>query len=173
MVDNNSQSIDDYMKQTDQRLANLERNPILPFHIHNGFDMNAVNYSDLTQKLGWLNPTVYGSTAQTAANFNVFYIATFPITVIAFQEVHSVAGTDTGSVLLQLEKLTSTTAPGSGSNMLTTALSLKTTANSVQKGSLTTTLATVNLAVGDRLALKVSGTLTSLVNVSTLVAITF
>jgi 3-deoxy-D-arabino-heptulosonate 7-phosphate (DAHP) synthase class II len=121
----------------------------------------------------YLAHTVYGADAAAAANYSTFFIAPIAMTVESFREVHATAGTDGAAVTLQLEKLSSTTAPGSGSNVLTTALSLKATANTVQTGSLTTTLANRALAIGNRLALKKSGTLTAVANVTVLVELSF
>jgi hypothetical protein len=78
------------------------------------------------------------------------------------KEVHSVAG-GTGATV-DIEKLTGTTAPGSGTALLTAALDVHgVAANTVQSGTLITTTASLTLAAGDRLGLVVAGTLTGLV----------
>lgn len=151
----------------------LQTNPPLAFHTHTGFDMNKVNWSDLQSRIVYIPFTIPGTSPATAANYSTFYISNFVATITSFKEVHAVIGSDAGAVTLQLEKLTSTTAPGSGTSLLTSALSLKATANTVQTGSLTTTLANINLAVGDRLALKLAGTPTSVANVTVLLGLTF
>jgi len=74
-------------------------------------------------------------------------------------------------VTLQVEKLTGTTAPGSGTSLLTTAFNLKSTINTVVTGVLTPTVGAIQLAAGDRLALKLSGTPTSVANVTVTVVI--
>lgn len=149
----------------------------VPFHIHNGTDSNRVLYSDLSQKQLYIHWNLPGTTAATATNYGVFLIAPFACTVMAFSEVHQAAGTAGGTVSLQLEKLSGTEAPDSGMNLLRTALSLKTTANTVQNGQLIQTASDgaldVNLALNDRLCLKDSGTLTSVANVSVIVTIQF
>lgn len=67
---------------------------------------------------------------------------------------------------LLLEKATGTTAPGSGTALLTnntnTGFDINTTANTVQTGTLTATEADLQLAAGDRLSAK-WGTSTSCV----------
>ncbi len=114
--------------------------------------------------------------AQTAANYTHFFVADRSYSVVAITEVHSTAGTDAGTVTLQVEKLSGTTAPGSGKNMLATAFNLKGTANTPQyatlitaagsgSGGSTTSGTPTNIAKGDRIAWKTSGTLTSLQNV--------
>lgn len=64
---------------------------------------------------------------------------------------------------LTVEKLTSTTAPGSGTAMLTGTLDLTTTANTVLSGALTGTTSTLQLAAGNRIGVVLSGTLTGLI----------
>ena len=111
-----------------------------------------------------------GTDAQTAANYTHFFVADQSYNVVGITEVHGTAGTDTGTVTLQVEKLSGTTAPGSGVNMLSTALNLKGTANTPQYGILksagsTTTGPATSIAKGDRIAWKTSGTLTALKDV--------
>lgn len=154
-------------------VSQLQKNPPLAFHVHNGYDMNKVSWVDIDQKTLYLAHTVPSVDAATAGYYSTFFIAPAIMTLQSVREVHATAGTAGGSVTLQVEKLTSTTAPGSGTNMLGTALSLKATANSVQTASLTTTLANRGLAIGDRVALKTSGTLTSVANVTVLLELTF
>jgi len=105
----------------------------------------------------------------TAANYTPFFIADRPMIVVAFTEVHGTAGTDGSDVTLQLERLQGTEAPDSGDELLSSALSLKATANTVQYGTLVNT-DVIALKSGDRLCLKDSGTLTS---VNSLVATTY
>lgn len=64
---------------------------------------------------------------------------------------------------ITIEKLTGTTAPGSGTALLTGALDLTVTANTVTAGTLTSTAADLLLASGNRLGIKLAGVLTGLV----------
>lgn len=86
------------------------------------------------------------------------FVATHPCKVIAVSEVHSTASS---SGTLTLEKCTGTTAPGSGSVLLNATVSLAGTANTVLSGLVLTT-GVATLAVGDRLSVKIAGTMTSL-----------
>ena len=144
----------------------------IPIHYHDGRDSNRIYYNDLFQKKLQFCHTIVGTMAATAANYGVFFIAPAACYLSKFQEVHKVAGSDGSAVTITLEKLTSTVAPDSGTVMLTTALSLKSTINIVQSGILATSLATLNLAAGDRLCLKDVGTLTDVANVTVLVELT-
>lgn len=104
-----------------------------------------------------------GSAAATAGNWNHFFIAPYKCVVLSFDAVWSTAAGAGGT--LQLEKLTGTTAKGSGTDLLTTAIAVDGTANTVANGVLSATKATVELATGDRLAFDDdSSTLTSLAN---------
>lgn len=108
--------------------------------------------------------------AATAANYGTFFTANESCIVVAVTEVHGTLGTDVGAVTLQLEKLTGTTAPDSGTTLLSSAFNLKATINTVQYGSLVATGETI-LSRGDRLCLKDSGTLTAVANVQVTVYI--
>lgn len=88
------------------------------------------------------------------------FVADADYLVTAVREVHGVAST---SGTLNIEKLTTTTAPGSGTAMLTGTVSLSGTANTVASGTLTATAATKTLAAGDRIGGVLAGTLTNLV----------
>jgi len=166
------------LQEIERRLKKQEQRPILAFHTHTGIDMNKVKFDDLDRRREVVYHTLFGATAATAANFGVFFIAYAPCIVTAFKEVHETAGTDGGAVTLQLEKLTGTQALDAGTTVLATALDLKATANTVQTGVFATSTSTVplsslNLAVGDRLALKDAGALTSLAGVTVLLEVTF
>ena len=69
-----------------------------------------------------------------------------------------------------LEKDTGTTAPGSGTALLTnntnTGFNLNATANTVQVGALVATAASLALATGDRLAMKFTGSATATANLA-------
>lgn len=87
------------------------------------------------------------------------FVAPYPCKVIAVKEVHSTASS---SGTLTLEKCTGTVAPGSGTVLLTATMSLSDTANTVVSGIVVGTQADITLAAGDRLGVKIAGTLTSL-----------
>lgn len=80
----------------------------------------------------------------------VFFVATRPMIVTSVSQVHSVAAG--GASTLQVTKDSTTAAPGAGTDLLSAAFNLNATANTVQVGALVTTVATVTMAAGDRLA---------------------
>ena len=85
------------------------------------------------------------------------FVAPAACKLVGVSEVHSTAGTDSGAVTLQVKK--GTTA------LLTAALSLKTTINTPQNGTLVTTEGVVDIAPGDRIVLDYTGTTTALAGV--------
>src|SRR3990167_465556 len=113
--------------------------------------------------------TVKDTDAATAANYGMFWIAPFDCAVVRVDEVHATAGTNGGAVTLDVEKLTGTTAEGSGVSVLASTFNLKSTANTVVRifpsTSVTSNVPQKQLVRGDRLALLTSGTLTAVNNV--------
>lgn len=103
--------------------------------------------------------TINVALTATDATRTVF-VATRACRLKAVKEVHSTAST---SGTLQLEKCTGTTAPGSGSSLLTGTMTLAGTANTVVSGTLVATVATITLAAGDRISIVIAGTMTNLV----------
>jgi hypothetical protein len=90
-----------------------------------------------------------------------FYVAPYPVEVVAIYEVHGAAGTNGSAVTAQVERLQGTEAPGgNGDALLGTAFDLKATANTVQTGTLVTT-SVVQLAAGNRLGVDITGTTTT------------
>jgi hypothetical protein len=155
-----------------QEVQALKQNSGLIDHFHNGFDSSRVSFNDVYLKKLWYAFTIYGADAATSANYKTFLIVPVASTLTGFKEVHGTAGTDGGAVTIDLEKLTGTTAPGSGSTMLSATLNLKGAANTILTATLTGTLANRSVKIGDRIALKSSGTLTSVADVSVLVELT-
>ena len=102
-----------------------------------------------------------GTMSAAAGNYGEFFIALSKCVVRKISEVHVVKGSHGSAVTLQVERLQSTESSGSGDNLLTTAFNLKGTAETVQNGTLTTTVANLVLSAGDRLNLVDSGTLTA------------
>lgn len=82
--------------------------------------------------------------------------------VTSCREVHAVASA--GAAKLQLSKESGSSAPGAGTDLLTNNTNagwdLNATANTVQVGTLTGTIATLQLAAGDRLSISPAGTTT-------------
>jgi len=120
-----------------------------------------IDFSEINNKDGfYITVNLAGVSAQTAGNYGVFFTAYKSCEISAVYETHSVAGSSTPT--LQIEKLLSGVAMGSGDTLLSSAYALSSTANiPILKRGIDLTNKR-GLAYGDRLALKVSGTLTSL-----------
>jgi hypothetical protein len=103
----------------------------------------------------------------SSATTEYVFICPSNYAVIAVREVHAVAGGSGATV--NLERLTGTTAPGSGIAILTTAMALNGTANTVQSTAPSNIITTggtsgTQLQALDRLGIVLSGTLTGLAN---------
>lgn len=101
-----------------------------------------------------------------------FYIANGEYVVSAVNAIWSTAGTNGGTVTYDVTKDTSTTAAGGGTSVLLAAVSVKTTANTVSTPALAASAATIRLSAGDRLGVKLNGTLTALAGVVVCVTLT-
>lgn len=104
----------------------------------------------------------------TDASRNVF-IAT---RACRFKAVSVIWTTGSSSGTLNIEKCTGTTAPGSGTALLTGNVSLAGTGNTVATGTLIATVASLTLAAGDRLGIVIAGTMTSLANCTCTIMVT-
>lgn len=131
----------------------MEDNDKLRRHKHTG--------TDGTEKLDrsfFVNISI--PVANDAVYYTTFWQAPFVCKVLSILESHTVLGTDAGDVKVTVEKLTGTTALGSGIE-LATAQSLKTTINTVVDLNLTSSRSELFLSETDRLALKLTGTPTA------------
>lgn len=160
-------ALDKYSRENEFKTSRI------PLHEHTGIDSKQVKFVNLAEKRLFIVKSLDGAEAQTAANYGVFFIAPYDCGILSVTEVHQVAGTDGGSVTLNIEKLSSGVALGSGQEILSTPFSLKSTANIVQDGVLTNIIGYKQLKKGERLALKDVGTLTSLVGVCIIIEITY
>ena len=109
--------------------------------------------------------SISGVLAQTATNYGYIFTARHPLEIMRITEVHAVAGTNAGAVTLDIKKVPSGTAIASGTTLLTSTFSLKSTANTpvVKEGyNLSTNR---KLKDNDSIALVSSGTLTDLSDV--------
>lgn len=113
-----------------------------------------------------VSTSLVGTAPATTTNYDNFYVPNLPVRLVGVREAHRTAGTDGGAVSIDLEKLTSGTAAGSGTGMLSAVLSLKTTAATPQFGSPSTTAATARLKPGDRVSLLLAGTPTAVAGVA-------
>ena len=162
-----------WQSDMEARVKAVEGQVALPTHYHNGFDSNQVSYLDLYQKKLYVHHTVIGTAAATAGNYSVFLIVPVACVVARIQEVHAVLGTDAGAVNVNVEKLTGTTVPGSGTAILATAFDLKAAINTVRTGTLPIASTARTLAAGNRLSLKLTGTPTAVANCTVLVELQF
>lgn len=126
-------------------------------HGHRGYDQTSI-----LNTRAFVTVSIPGVQAQTAGNYGIFFIAPRSCIIKSITEVHNVAGTNGSAVTLNVERLQGTETLGAGDVLLSTAFNLKATANTVQNGTLVTTGKVLGLNTGDRLALKDTGTLTTL-----------
>lgn len=120
-------------------------------------------FEDIDNKHGeYVTVNLFDTQPQTAANYGIFFIAWHPCEVLSIQEVH---GTKAGAAAtVTVEKLTGTTAKGSGTALITTAFDLTVANNTVQSRQggdfdSTTYPPPRRLMRGDRLAIKSTGTI--------------
>src|SRR3990167_3346779 len=100
-----------------------------------------------------------GTAPATASQYERFWVAPAKCVVDYFSLSYSVASS---SGTVQLEKVPSGTAQGSGTNILSGTVSTSRTANTNNTGTISTTAGTAELAAGDALAIVDGGTLTNL-----------
>lgn len=144
----------------------------IPYHTHEGTASPNVSFQNLINRNEVLHVIIPGSSAATAANYGVFFIAPYPCVFVNAMEVHGAVGGTNAA--LQVEKLTGATASGSGTPLLMSAFDLTATANTVQTRSMGKLVNSVfNLATGDRLGLTTTGTLTNASQVVVVVKIMY
>jgi hypothetical protein len=97
----------------------------------------------------------------TQAIDQIVWSAPHPVELVGVSATFSTTST---SGTLQVEKCPVGTAAGSGTDMLSSTMSLSGTAGVTVDGTVTTTRADRQLATGDRIALDFGGTVTGLVN---------
>lgn len=100
---------------------------------------------------------------------NTIFTANEDYQVVAVNYTPTVAGTDGGTVTLAVNKCTGTQAPSAGTAVHASTANLKGTINTVQNLTLSATVANLQLAAGNRLAVDFTGTLTSAVGLLTVV----
>lgn len=102
----------------------------------------------------------YFFTGTPAATDQVFFVAPRALRVQSIKQVHSVAAG--GASTLTVIKDTSTSAPGAGTSLHQSgSFNLNATANTVQSATVSTTVATLTMAAGDRLSVKFANTIQS------------
>jgi hypothetical protein len=91
------------------------------------------------------------------------------LTVTGAKLYFSAAGTDAGTVTIDITQDTGTGAPGSGTSILSAPVSLKQTAGTTYSLTLSATAANLILTSGNRLSVKYAGALTSVAGVVVMV----
>lgn len=161
---------------------NLEKNQTIdqfgvsqtPFHTHNGSDSPQLNEANLVNRSLTIPLYLPGTSPATAGNYGQFFVAPFKCIFGGASEVHAVLGTDGSAVTLQIEKLTGTTASGSGTSLLSAGFNLKGTINTVQNGVLARVAkSTFSLNKGDRLGLALTGTPTAVAGLAVTIQLSF
>lgn len=110
-----------------------------------------------------LVPAIYTLEPTAAILDQNFYIANQSMAVVSISEIHRVAGGSTPTAVIK--KCTSGQTIAQGTSLMTNTFDMAGTAQTQQNATLSTNPATTTLAAGDRLALDLTGTLTSLAGV--------
>ena len=127
---------------------------VIAVKVHNERDLRRI----------YVNETLQGAAAATAANYGKIFVATQRCKVVMVSEVHTTAAGQTAT--LDVERLQGTEASGAGDVLLAaTKIDFEGTAETVQSPDLTATAAHLILEIGDRLNLVDAGTLTTLAGV--------
>lgn len=164
------------MDQFEQRIRNVVE-PLLEDNIStvryetelriNGLESKLSNYNKAEQNDSVKNniyiPVTFnlsGTSAATAGNYGYVFSANRSCEIVYVAYIYKTAGTDGGTVEIQLEKLPSGVALGSGDSILTYAGSLKQTAGILYKQELASSQARF-VREGESVAIKLTGTPTS------------
>ena len=142
-------------------------------HTHDGNNSRRVNFKDINQRSLFVYWTIPGIQAATATNYGVIFTSPVNGYIKSITEVHQTLGTNGSPVTLNIEKLTGTQALDAGVEVLQTAFDLKASINVVRTGIISYTTSRSALSIGDRLALKDTGTLTSVANVTVVIEIIY
>lgn len=152
------------MKTTDNNLK--QKKQINPFSGSKKFEQGNNEYQSLNNKDGfYITHNLVGALPQTTGNYNHFFIVRHPLEVLRVSYVHSVAGSDGSDVEIGVERLTGTTASGSGDALLVADFDAKATANTVQTKQGTDLTSDRVLTENDRLGITLTGTPTALEDV--------
>lgn len=99
----------------------------------------------------------------TAAVDQAFYIAPYAVEIVAIRASWGVNSSSGNAIV---EKLTGTTAVGSGLNAQTAVFDLAGANNAVNTATLNSTVSTRQFAAGDRIGINFAGTMTGLVGLN-------
>lgn len=119
-------------------------------------DRLAVDYTKTAMTSVVANLSVELETMAGVAD-NILFTAQRICKVTAIDYTPLVKGTDSSAVTLMVDRCQGVEAPGAGDNLMSAVFNLKSTIHVVQNGALTTTAAHRILAIGDRIALDITG----------------
>ena len=163
------------LQEQDHKLENkiqvLSDKPVVPFQLYRPVTHNDSSAIKTVYEIP-VTVNLLGTAAATAGNYGYFFTANKACEVTSTQMVYKTAGNDAGTVTLTIESLTGTTILGSGTALLSSALSLKATAATVYTGTIIPGIGKF-LADGNRLALKLSGTPTAVDSLQVTVGIKY
>lgn len=114
-----------------------------------------INSARGIEHVQWVQMPPYGTNVPVTATSYTFFIANRACRVVAVSVIASSTTTPTVDVF----KDTGTNAPGAGTSVLTGAITFSGTANTRVTGTVSSTVATITLAAGDRLSTKWGGTI--------------
>ena len=105
----------------------------------------------------------YSAAAETVDTW--LFVADTDYEIVSIKLIPRVAGSDGSAVTADIMKASGTTAPASGTTVLSAvdSFNLKGTADTLQTGTLAASQATRRLAANDRLGVNFTGTLTAAV----------
>jgi hypothetical protein len=124
-----------------------------------------MEYQDLYNKEGnYITVNIPGTSAATAANYGILFVANYGIEIVSVSERHETAGSDATDVL-DVIKVDKDSAISTGTSILASTFNLKSTINTlVTKQGIGLSSARI-LKPNQLLALKPSATLTSVAGV--------
>ena len=100
------------------------------------------------------NVSLDGDRAGAAANYNTFFVAPYKCVVLS---VRAIWGTASVGGTLDVERLQGTEAHDAGDDLLLATIDMSGAADTVNAGTLTATVANLELAAGNRLGLVDGG----------------
>jgi len=133
-------------------------------------DLTNIQFEDIQNKDSYIQCiSIPGTSATTSTNYGYVLTAReIALEILGVSEKHETAGSDAGSVTLDVVKVLDGSAISTGTTILTSTFNLKSTANTnVLKRGVDLSRATNirYLQIGESIALKTSGTLTAVAGV--------
>ncbi len=143
----------------------------VPVHTHNNLDSPPISFKNITNKTFTVSSVVPGTSAATAGNYGPFWIADAQCFIRTMYQSHAANGTDGSAVTLFIEILTPGQVSGSGTSVV--GFNMKTGANQIGSSTLILGGTPAILSQFDRLSLFMSGTPTSVNDVTVTVLLEY